>query len=334
MERIDIESVNERPDIDKALLETSSHNTIAHHAKSFYWASKFLTKGVFKDVSFLYMFCRWVDDTADELGPDQAVAALTTIKSQLLGMAPPVGLMVPFLNLCLERGIKLEWVIELINGAESDLKTVQIKDEDELVKYSYRVAGVVGLMMCPLIGVKEPKAFFHAIDLGVAMQMVNIARDIDEDGRKGRIYIPETWLADLGIKPSRLLEVIQKGSKHERWFLDLKIRPLVKQLLDLSDRYTQSGINGLHYIPPRERLSILVAARIYQAIGKKIRTNQFSVLKGRAQVSALSKLWITARCAIEFVQLSLKARKATHQFTAKHQKELHLALHGLPAVNI
>jgi phytoene synthase len=329
LERADIESVNHQAEITGQQIEVSSHDTIAHHAKSFYWASKFLRPGVFKDVSFLYMFCRWVDDTADELSPDQARKALTQIKSQILGVTPPNGIMVPFLRLCLDKGVKLEWVIELLNGAESDLLEVKVADEKELLVYSYRVAGVVGLMMCPLIGVKNPEAHYHAIDLGLAMQLTNIARDVAEDALIDRVYLPSAWLNKIGITSAQLIEIASGRANEERERLNHLLRPVIKDLLDLSDLYTESGIKGLGYIPPRERLSILVAARIYQAIGKKIRKHNYLVMGQRTRVSSFKKALITIRCLFEFIKPSVWKKPRV----ARHEESLHWGLRGLPAVH-
>ena len=149
----------------------------------------------------------------------------------------------------------------MIDGVLQDTKTVAIKTTEELLRYAYRVAGSVGLMMCPIIGCRDSRGLRHAIDLGIAMQLTNICRDVLEDANQNRRYLPLPT-----ISPNNIKTVVT----HSMSSVDIHVRKKIHSLLHLADRYYQSGFDGLCYLPSKSQRTILLAGLLYQRIGHKI----------------------------------------------------------------
>ena len=168
--------------------------TLKKNGKSFYWAGKFLPTIYIDRASELYQFCRILDDIADS-GEDASLKSLKAVKLNLkkknnIGFNKNENLTYPdFFNLYSKKA-----AIDLIDGLILDQTTVLFKEENELIRYSYHVAGTVGLMMCDALKCYNKNAYLFAIDLGIAMQLTNIARDVLEDAKMGRRYIPGSWI--------------------------------------------------------------------------------------------------------------------------------------------
>jgi len=205
----------------------------------------------------------------------------------------------------------------LLEGLISDLATVRMQNSEELLRYAYRVAGTVGLMMCGALDVSQPAARPYAIDLGIAMQLTNICRDVTEDARAGRCYLPANLIGK--IEPAQLISPDAA--------LQLRIRETIQHLLAVADRFYVSGEAGLSFLPLRARFGILVAARVYRAIGTRLRRGNFSTWKGRAFVSKPSKIGITVGAVFTL------PFNRTFWSPRPHQATLHAALGGLPGVN-
>jgi phytoene synthase len=262
---------------------------LGHNARSFRWASIFLPPGVRDDAAIVYAFCRLIDDTADNAADtDQAKRALIEIQTALYH---PTGSASPFVELFFEVAHRMRiepgWVEELIKGVRSDLGLVRIRDDDELVRYCYRVAGTVGLMMCRLMGVTDPRALEYAVALGIAMQLTNICRDVLEDGAANRVYLPRGRLQEVGVTQEQL---VQGQANPEA------VSRVVRDLLQLADSYYQRADLGIPFIPGRARLAIFVASRIYRAIGIRILNHLGgNPLLGRAVVPWYHKVyWLSA----------------------------------------
>jgi phytoene synthase len=166
---------------------------------------------------------------------------------------------------------------------ESDLGEVRVADMAEPLRYCYRVAGTVGLMRTAALDVTVPEALPHAIDLGVAMQLTNICRDVREDALRGRRYLPATLVSVL--EPAALIDpacTARAAAVHA-----------VRTLLDLADRHYTSGEQGLRYLPFGARAGILVAARVYRKIGVVLRRRDGDCWSSRARVGATAKAAIT-----------------------------------------
>ena len=293
-----------------------SRDILATHARSFRWASWFLPPDRRDDAAVVYAWCRWVDDAVDE-APDAeaAAAAVALLRAELLGECEPRPIPAAFLEVCRKRSISLGPALELIEGCESDLGSVRFCDDGELLRYCYRVAGTVGLIMCGVLGVTDERAAMHAVDLGVGMQLTNICRDVLEDAQRGRTYLPETRLSAAGTSPEALLE-----GRADRE----AVATVVRDLLALAERFYESADHGMRFIPVRSRIAILVAGRVYRAIGRVLLARGGDALAGRAWVGTAGKSVHTLSALVAFLRLA-----ATRK-VASHDPELHVALVGLP----
>jgi phytoene synthase len=302
--------------LDSALV--TANRALARQGRSFHWARTFLSPQHASRATRLYGFCRRLDDLADDGAanpkPQKAFGeirvALATGQSNDAGICDGIGLF-------RECFIAPEIPNALLDGLISDLGPVRVQTREDLLRYAYRVAGTVGIMMSAALDVSRPAARPHAIDLGVAMQLTNICRDVAEDARAGRRYLPANMIGD--VEPARLISPVVS--------LHGQIRGTIQELLELADRYYASGEAGLSFLPLRARFGILVAARVYRAIGVRLHRNNFSTWQGRAVVSKADKIRITLQA---FFTLPFNRgfwRPVTHQ------PELHAALSGLPGAN-
>ena len=173
-----------------------------------------------------------------------------------------------------------------------DQKKIRIQNKEELIKYSYHVAGTVGLMMSKIIGVKNEKAERSAIDLGIGMQLTNIARDVYEDSKIKRIYLPANWIPDISLK--NLNDLNKKSSEK-----DERISNAIYEVIGLSDKFYKNGFAGLKYIPLSTRLGIFIAANIYRGIGIKIKSKK-KYLRERVYLNLLEKSLITVKSILLF----------------------------------
>ena len=270
--------------------------SIEKHGKSFYWASIFLPNKNKSAASELYSICRYFDDLADETPTDQSEKLKSEFEQICNNAEHPINRFFKKYN------IPIQILGDLIKGLVRDQKLVRIQTERDLIEYSYQVAGTVGLMMQPLILVKNKQAKKHAIDLGIAMQLTNIARDIYEDANMNRVYLPKEWLRDISI------EQLKSDSIYE---IQLQMSKVLKKLIDLSEIYYQNGFSGMKYIPIKTRLAIFFAAKIYRAIGMKIKSNNYLYSNKRVYLNKLDKLWVTIKSLPEFILLKTIYRSYT-----------------------
>jgi phytoene synthase len=252
--------------------------------RSFYWAGHLLSALHAARATRLYGFCRHIDDLADEATSiDDAQRALAVLSAEIGAGQSSDPATRDALDLMLECRIDPALMLELIRGVASDLEPVRINDDAALLRYCYRVAGTVGLMMCQVLDVRSEAALRHALDLGIAMQLTNICRDVSEDARTGRRYLPASRIGALA--PEQLIDPAAS--------LQPLLRNCVADLLTQADAYYQSGEQGLPYLPLRARAAILVAARLYRAIGVRLQRRDHAFWQGRAVVPARSKAALT-----------------------------------------
>lgn len=294
---------------------------LAAKGRSFYWASKLLGNRHADRATRLYGFCRYVDDLADEAtSPAAAHIALERVAEAIRSRAntnhdPLVEDMLALMHEC---SIDSAIVLELIKGVASDLSTVRIADEAALLRYCYQVAGTVGLMMCAVLDVTDDRAYAHAVDLGIAMQITNICRDVSSDAALNRVYLPASSLLDNVDAPALLNPTAG---------IQPQVQACVASLLAKAEHYYQSGEQGLAYLPVGARSGILVAARIYRAIGIKQKRGNYNYWHQRIVVSSRQKAVITLH--------ALLTRPITLSFWRPHRAHneiLHTALHGLPSI--
>jgi len=271
----------------RARVIAESRVVLARHARTFELAGRFLGPARRDEAAVVYAFCRLVDDVIDEAeDPASGARALAEIEAELRGEAPARPLIAVFAAQLAAQGVDTAVALELIAGVRSDSGTVAVADDRELLRYCYRVAGTVGLMMCGVLGVRAPQARAFALDLGIAMQLTNICRDVAVDAAMGRVYLPATRLGQAGTDGAALLA--ERAPRPA-------IATIVLDLLELGDRHYASADLGMRFIPWPSRLAIVIASRVYRGIGVVLRARGGDPLAGRAVVSPLGKLgWSVA----------------------------------------
>lgn len=269
---------------DRAPLPTATA-VLAAKGRSFYWASHFLGRLHAQRATRLYRLCRHIDDIADECSSaTDASNDLNGIVQSIRSGSSSDAIIQDGIRLFQECDIDAEIFIELIAGVQSDLLPVNIRNVDALLHYCYQVAGTVGLMMCKVLDTHHKEAFSHAVDLGIAMQLTNICRDVTADAELGRRYLPASLVGEL--TPDDLLNPSEAMRK--------TVQSGISNLLAIADTYYSSGEQGLCHLPMGARAGILLAARIYQGIGKELQRRQLCFWGKRVVVSPARKILISA----------------------------------------
>ena len=254
-------------------------NYLAIYAKSFNWAGFFLPKKTYEKCSALYDFCREADNIADdankiEIKKDNFIKFRNNFVNKNYD-DPVIKNMWDLIN---EFSISTKIVDDLFEGINSDIKeNVKLNSKKELLIYSYRVAGTVGLMMAKILNVQKKQSLKSAIDLGIAMQLTNISRDVMEDKKNNRFYINES-------------------------FED------IKNTIKLSEKFYENSFYSIKEIPLSFRFSILVARRVYRKIGYKILNKQNIEnykKSGKIYVSNIEKIIETFLSIFDLIKLSL-----------------------------
>ena len=271
-------------------------SVIRFYSRSFSMASQCLPKDVRGDVEKLYAWCRWCDEAVDS-APNIGIAKtrLAYLRDDVARIFDGQTVEHPASNWLAElvesRGIRKEDALALLSGMEMDLKSWQVRDEEELICYCYRVAGVVGLMMCRVMGVDDRAAERHAVDLGIAMQLTNIARDVAEDWKLGRCYLPKSWVdSELHQTPLESGNLSNLALSHAP--TNEVVRASVERLLRLAEDHYASGLVGLSYLPKSCRHAISLAAMVYREIGREILRHDSKVMNGRITISSIRCVWI------------------------------------------
>ena len=247
------------------------------HAKSFYWASFFLSKEIFYKCSSLYNFCRTLDDIVDN------ESVIKTKKENFLKFKKDFtnknlnnSIIKEMWSIIESEKISHQIVIDLFDGVETDLEEkVQINSKKDLLVYSYRVAGTVGLMMSKILKVKNKEALKGAIDLGIAMQLTNIARDVCEDKARNRQYVKHDFSS-------------------------------IKEIIKDSQIFYNQSFNSICKIPIRSRFSVILARRLYKKIGdyilKQKNIDNYNNA-GKIYIPVLEKIVQTFLSFFDFVKL-------------------------------
>jgi len=252
-------------------------NFLKKHAKSFYWASFFLSSNTFKKCSSLYNFCRTLDDIVDDNSDlNEKKEIFSKFKKNFEDKNFNDLIIKDMWSVIDSENIPKQIVIDLFDGVETDLKEkVVINSKKDLLVYSYRVAGTVGLMMSKILKVKNKEALKGAIDLGIAMQLTNIARDVCEDKERNRQYVSQDFSAIRGI-------------------------------IEESQIFYEKSFNSISRIPIRSRFSVIVARRVYRKIGDYIlkQKNIDNYNKaGKVYVPMFEKIIQTFLSVFDFVKL-------------------------------
>jgi 15-cis-phytoene synthase len=261
----------------------------AQSGSSFYYSFRFLEPDRRRAITALYAFCREVDDVADTVADvDVARAKLGWWRAEIANLFhghpqhPVTKALLPATN---TYGVDQNRLNEIIDGMEMDLTRHRYHDFESLKVYCHRVAGVVGQLAAGIFGYANPKTIEYAEQLGLAFQMTNIIRDVGEDARRGRIYLPQDELAKFGVSTADIL-----AAKHS---------PAFRQLMAFQTERAKS-IYGAAFeaLSPEDRLPQrpgLIMAAIYRALLDEIEGDGFRVLTQRISLTPMRKLWIAWR---------------------------------------
>jgi phytoene synthase len=259
-------------------------------SQSFYFASRFFPAELRRRAYAIYWFCRTTDDLVDEApSRDEGERALNAWETEFNEKAPTNPILKHFHEIARECEIPAEYPLDLIAGCRMDLHQARYANFDDLKLFCYRVASTVGLMMCHAIGFTRDTdpaiAKQHAIQLGIAMQLTNILRDIATDLKLGRIYIPTCDLESFEYPEAQL----RAGS------ITPQFRELMKFQADRARRYYDAGVAGIPMLKPEGRFAVEIAAKVYSRILDQIETLDYNVFAHRAVVPTREKYWITAK---------------------------------------
>lgn len=259
------------------------------HATSFYFAS-FPLSPARKHAAFaIYAFCRWVDDVIDETPTDTQPdrASLEAELTRLLDGQSPLPFGPAFAEASRQYAIPYCFYADLIEGCCWDRLPVEIRDFAELERYCYHVASVVGLIMGRVFGLKELAGAPRAIEMGIAMQLTNILRDVGEDLARDRVYLARDELAAHGLDRAFL----ERGEARDpRW------QAFLAEQIVRARAYYASGERGLGYLDPGgPRLCVKLMSRVYGGILEAIEQRKGDVFSGRAYVPTNRKLLIALR---------------------------------------
>lgn len=263
------------------------------HAKTFYMATRFLPTKKQRSIFAVYALCRYLDDLVDEaedllrekkIDVNEILARVEGWKKDLLdtysGQVHDHPILVALSDTLESYHIPVELPFELIEGVSMDLTKSRYETFEELYDYSYKVASVVGLMTSEIFGYTDKKALQHAVDLGIAMQLTNILRDISEDLDKGRIYLPKEDLDRFNITEEELF------SKK----VDNKFRDFMKFQINRARSYYESSDAGIPMLSADSRQPVYLARYNYSKILTRIEELDYQVFNQRAFLSTSEKL--------------------------------------------
>ena len=268
---------------------------IAKGSKSFSLAAKLFEPRTRHAAIFLYGWCRYCDDQVDEAAKqsgrgemEQRLQALKeSTRSAFSGSHQHEAVFIALQYIVRRYAIPAHYALELIEGMAMDVRGTRYQTFNDLLLYCYRVAGTVGLMMSHVMGLRDERALRHAADLGIAMQLTNIARDITEDAAMGRVYLPLEWLAEAGVEPEEMTATKNR----------IKLAGLARRLLDAAEMYYGSGDQGLWHLSFRSACAVSAARHVYAEIGALLRRRGARAWDQRTYVTGARKLWVVGRGA-------------------------------------
>lgn len=261
-------------------------NKTAQSGSSFYYSFMFLSPERRRAITALYAFCREVDDVVDECS-DEHVARTTLAwwRGQVAAIYsgtpqhPVAQALVPVVK---QFNLPQEHLLEIIDGMEMDLTQHQYADFKSLQLYCYRVASVVGLLAAEIFGYSDRKTLKYAHDLGIAFQLTNIIRDVGEDARRGRIYLPQDEMAQFGVHTSDILDARETES----------FQKLMKFQIERAQHYYDQALVELPLVDRKSQRTGLMMAAIYRATLEEVVHSGCHVLRERISLTPLRKLWL------------------------------------------
>jgi 15-cis-phytoene synthase len=293
----------------------ASDAVLREKGRSFHWARRLLGASHAERATRLYGLCRYIDDLADEgESAELAEAQLMRVAADIRSGVSLDPVLADGLELMRECAIEPAVLLALVAGVSTDLHTVRLPDLDALLQYGFRVAGTVGLMMCRVLDTHDARAMAHAVDLGIAMQITNICRDVAADALVGRRYLPASMVGELDpqllVRPDAALQPVVKAC--------------IKTLLARAELHYQSAEIGLPYLPLGARTGILAAARVYRAIGLELLGRDCDYWTERVVVTQRRKLGVTAELVV-----TQPFQRSFWRLPRGHDAQLHSALNGV-----
>ncbi|UCG25025.1 MAG: squalene/phytoene synthase family protein [Chloroflexota bacterium] len=279
-----ITPVRRPPEVDAALLERAyrhSASLTALHSRSFYMASALLETPARRAIRALYAFCRTADDIVDESGAN-AAALLHSWRERAFKSHPSESDLVAlaWADTRARHQVPKRYAEQLLDGVAHDLNQVRYRTFDELATYCYGVASTVGLMSMHIIGYESQRAIRYAVKLGVALQLTNILRDVAEDWRRDRLYLPQEELEAFGLEEHDLAA----GRVDDRW------REFMRFQIARARTIYDEAWPGIRLLAPKGRLAVSAAAVFYRAILDDIEAHDYDVFTRRAYVGTWGKV--------------------------------------------
>jgi phytoene desaturase len=271
-------------------------------SKSFSLASRLFDEKTRDAACFLYGWCRYVDDAIDEVDDlskqKNVLEQLKAETQQAFDGRPTDNVVFRALGkVARDYEIPSYYALELLEGMQMDVENQRYPELKDLSLYCYRVAGCVGLMMSHIMGVSEEGALKNASDLGIAMQLTNISRDVMTDARMGRVYLPLGWLQEMGMEEKDVLNPAFRTS----------IAYLVRKLLKEAEARYELGIQGLKFLPWRSALAVSMAICVYRKIGRKVEGRREKAWDSRTVVTKTEKVLCVFK-AFGYVARTLRYR--------------------------
>lgn len=304
-----------------ALAQTvaDAHVTMAQNSKSFALTARVFTPATRDAAAVIYAYCRYVDDAIDSVTGPAQLEALQQLRAELdtvyanqsspatvdsaAASDAPTSRLNELTRVVQHHRIPRYYFDELLRGMQLDVEGRHYRTVTELVDYCYCVASVVGLIMCHVMGTRQwrdtarvTQTLNRAAHLGIAMQLTNICRDVEEDKGRGRVYLPDDVMAQHGVD----LKAIHADAPFAAPTA-MALRPAVAALLQLAERYYRSGQRGTLALPLRSAFAVRAARRIYAAIGTRLGTMHYDISAGRAVVSKRRKLFHVAIAAMQTI---------------------------------
>ncbi|MEX2526156.1 MAG: squalene/phytoene synthase family protein [Gemmatimonadota bacterium] len=274
----------------------------AQHARSFRFAARLFPTQSRREVAGVYAFCRFTDDLVDD--PKAGKPEERSLRLQewrrlaeraYQGEQVGIPLLDEVMGFTAARAVPFTYVDELLAGVEMDLHPRFYPDTEALKGYSYRVASVVGLWLTELFGVRDPWVLARAETMGHAMQLTNILRDVGEDARAGRLYLPLDALERFGVSWEEIQEWARKGGEPSAagWL------PLMESLLTQADGWYAEAFRAIPFLPPFFQRPVAVASRVYQGIHGEIRGAGYDVFHRRNSTSLPRKVILGTKGLLE-----------------------------------
>jgi phytoene synthase len=281
------------------------------NSRTFYMASLLLPRDVRGPACALYAFCRIADDEVDINGGQ--LDAIDQLRKRLhlayAGRPLPLPVDRALADVVQRFAVPRALPEALIEGFEWDAQGRRYEDYAALQAYAARVAGAVGAMMALLMGTRSPAALARACDLGVAMQLTNIARDVGEDARAGRLYLPRDWMREAGLDPDAWLAAP---------VFNARLATVIARTLHEADVLYNRVAAGVAQLPPSCRPGINAARSLYAEIGRELERDGLDSVRQRTVVPGRRKLWLLARAP--FMRTALAA--ADHSPPLQHTRFL------------